>query len=97
VAKKRVVGIAIPLTAEQKETIKRISGVDRSEVVFVGLTDKSKRLTNELKSSEDRDLVEAVRESDQGFTAQVEKNPELLYEPGYAGNRSEPPVVGVLR
>lgn len=96
-ADQRVAGIVIPLTAEQKEMIKRISGADASEVVFVAQTSAGQRLQGELTSAADQELARMLWLTNQEFNNELSKKPDVLQAWSNPGNRQGPPAVAFLR
>jgi hypothetical protein len=68
----RVVAIGVPLTKEQKDQIKKATGAECTEVLFVGETDKPK-LNGELTSPQDKALAQMIWDTNKDLKKDVEK------------------------
>ena len=89
----RVVAIAIQLTPEQKELLKRASGADCSEVVLVRPRRRSRATANELTSPADAELAKVLWRAHQQFQADAKDKPNAARRRERLGFRSPPSLL----
>jgi hypothetical protein len=62
--RRRVVGVDIPLTDEQKKVLKQITGEDLNSIFVAAKTIVKEKVQHESDSLEDRELIRALYEAD---------------------------------